>query len=656
MARHPRKPHRRLPLQRTDAAVVISQSGAGFKRREDSASKRAPRRGALMAQLRTAAQIPGIVRGRTANFIRHYWQLFQFARAHVGMMRILQIAALDLTATAARAGVLFLAAILAAIMEGRGPQLPGFDVVPLSNQTLAALLLISIPILALLLYSSLAAYWAARSMRRCARTTQTELLRHFLAHVPWLDSADLSGVIDSPGQLKQLLARDVRQSGMSLEMILRLIQPIFYIVLALATIFYLEPVLSALIIALGLVIAPLLYLLSRRIQKNAQAYYQWQRAQMGRAISELVDRIDTANAGQASRIEPDWIDKQPAVTNYLDAFDRHKLASSQMGFTSSMLRSIFVVCGVLAFGWLAIEGERSWETLVIYIGGLLFLATGAQSFFVTLTQLIKFYPQTRTVAVVMERLKATRESAPAPPRAPPSHIALRARPEIAGSDTRRTIAKGELAVLFAGKPLRRHSFRAFLRPLQRAANGVPGDFWLTAAFLRSGAPLPEGKLVTAVLGQSPPADKLAWLEALLREALGDDYSRYLPAGLDTELTAEGRHGLPARITALLQLASVCAEARGALFISSEIAAKVPADVVSDIPRRAEGAPYVFVVCDDVDMPVTATHYLVADDRALIGLGDARWFADQHDAIAAHLSTQRGADDEDDEMMDSDDDE
>jgi ABC-type multidrug transport system fused ATPase/permease subunit len=596
--------------------------------------------------------VPVVAQRRTRNFVLHYWQLFKFARSHIGTRRLLQVVAIGFTAASAQGGILFLAATFASAMESGGAKLQEYGLGFLADSTLSALIAFSIPILLLLLYSSLAGYWAAKYARRCGRITQTQLARLLLRHMPWLDRTNLSDVIPDSGRLKRVLSRDIRQAGRSIDTMLKLIKPTIFIVVALAAMLHLEPLLSAALIAIASITVPLFYLLSRRIQENAIGYYGHQKIEAARALSNLTERLQGANIGQGSRFEEDWLEKDPAYVTFLDAYDRHKLAPEYMALRASLLRSIFVVCGLIAFGWLAIEGQRSWSILVIYVGALLYFATSLQTFLTILTKLIKYYPQTKSAAAMIERLRSASASAPVCPDLP-AKINLTVRSRIDGSEPRRAMESGEVAVLLTKTPLRRLSFQGFLQPLRRASD-APSGVWDTATFVASIQPLPNDTLARAVLGRQDSEPKRAWLETFLAQALESSYGKLLPEKLETELTETLWESLPGRGKAALQLASVCAEARGVLFLDADFATKLPAQFIQDLPRTQE-VEYVFIVSGDVDLPLEVAHYIVANERLIVGLGDRSWIEAQRDAIEPLVTRKRGAGDDDDEDDDDDDD-
>jgi hypothetical protein len=622
------------------------------KRRARAADKRAARKNRPKpAQKRVSIAVPVVVQRRTRNFVRHYWQLFQFARTHIGTRRLLQVAAIGFTAATAQGGILFFAATFASAMEGGGAQLQEYGLGFLASNTLAALIAFSIPILMLLLYSSLAGYWAATCARRCGRITQTQLGRLLLRQMQWLDRTNLSDVIPDSGRLKRVLSRDIRQAGRSVETMLKLIRPTIFIIIALAAILYLEPFLSAALIAIVSIMVPLFYLLSRRIQENAINFYGRQKIEAARAVSALTGRLQDANVGQGSRFEEDWLENNPSYASFLDAYDRLKLAPYYMALRASLLRSFFVVCGLVAFGWLAIGGQRPWSVLVAYVGALLFFATGLQAFLTIMTKLIRYYPQTRSVAALIERLSSVGASAPVSHDLPAT-VNLTARSRIDGSEPRRAIAKGQLAVLLTKTPLRRLSFQGFLQPLRRASD-APSGVWDTATFVASVQPLPRGTVARAVLGAEHSQSKRAWLESFLFRALDSSYEEFLPDGLQTELTQERWESLPPRGRAVLQLASVCAEARGVLFLGADFVTELPVDLIQDLPRVQE-VNYVFIVSSDLDLPVAADHYVVANEKLVIGLGEASWIEAQRETIAPLVSRKQSTED-DETLIDDDDD-
>jgi ABC-type multidrug transport system fused ATPase/permease subunit len=564
---------------------------------------------------------------------------------------MLQVVAIGFTAASAQGGILFLAATFASVMESGGVQLQQYGLDFLAGSTLAALVAFSIPILMLLLYSSLAGYWAATYARRCGRITQTQLARLLLRHMQWLDRTNLSDVIPDSSRLKRALSRDIRQAGRSVETMLKLIKPTIFIVIALAAILHLEPLLSSALIAVASIMVPLFYLLSRRIQENAIHYYGRQKLEAARAVSTVTERLQGANVGQGSRFEEDWLEKDPAYATFLNAYDRFKLAPDYMALRASLLRSVFVVCGLVAFGWLAIEGQRSWGVLVIYVGALLYFATSLQTFLTILTKLIKYYPQTRSVALMIERLRSVGAS-PSISFDLPAKINLTVRSRIDGSKPRREITKGELTIVLTKTPLRRLSFQGFLQPLRRASD-APSGVWDTATFVASIQPLPHDTVVRAVLGEERSGSKRVWLEAFLAQALGSSYEKLLPEKLETELTEALWESLPPRGRAALQLASVCAEARGVLFLDADFAAKLPAEFIQDLPRTQE-VDYVFIVSADLDLPLTVNHYVVANERLVVGLGDRSWIEAQRETIEPLVSRKRVAGD-DETLVDDDDD-
>ena len=275
---------------------------------------------------------------------------------------------------------------------------------------------------------------------------------------------------------------------------------------------------------------------------------------------------------------------------------------------------------------------------MIYVGALAFLATGLQSVLATLATLIKFYPQTRTATELIQRLKNAGRLETDLPN-PPANIHVSAKPRIAGSERRRRMARGDLAVLLTKTQLRRLSLQEVMAPLRRASDAPPA-FWNTAAFLAYAESLPSGTVAESVLGNDKSESARTWLEAFLAQALGDSYKTLLPKGLETRLAEERWDLLSPCEKSALALAGACAEAHGVLFLDVGIAEKLPNDIIRDLPRTRD-IQYVFIVSSKVNLSLQADHYVVANEKAIIGLGSASWVETQRETIAPLVTRTQG---------------
>lgn len=414
-----------------------------------------------------------------SSFRACMWRLLQEAMQFTPKTHLAAIVSMDIAAASARGAIIVCIALFADYMQGDSNFIPAATFGDISAET--ALFVMCAVLLVLLLINAVAAYRTAILLRRIGRKTHVRNANSALEQIQHLERLVYDGPAPENAVLARHVHRDALHSGIAIETILRLFQPVFFSAVALSLMLSFDTVLTASLSLAMILIAPVMYVLLRRINRNAREFYQDRIVAVGRAVATMVNQIDSALLWRNPAAPPQSLETIPVVTSYLDSYDKNRLANEHVAFILAVFQGVVVVGGLGVFGSLILSEHRSWSTMIGFGGSLFFLMGSIQAVMSGVTVLNRFFPQIQNLQRFLDLKIEPAVSRPDFETA--VHVQLDVINSLGAAETH-GIQAGELVFLNDPRPLCRRNFPALTASFS-AQSGTP-DAWQRAGFVQSG--------------------------------------------------------------------------------------------------------------------------------------------------------------------------
>lgn len=158
---------------------------------------------------------------------------------------------------------------------------------------------------------------------------------------------------------------------------------------ALAAMLVIEPILTALLLAFGLVGAIFMYHISVRGARSSRTVEEL----AGSSKEELrgtLRRIADPAAGEGEAF-PDEVG--PIGQRHLDAYIMRIRAIADSEFAANILFALLLALILVSLGLMAMHEDSTWERVIAYLIGLRYLLVNGRTFVRGLTSMNRFYPQ-----------------------------------------------------------------------------------------------------------------------------------------------------------------------------------------------------------------------------------------------------------------------
>lgn len=238
-----------------------------------------------------------------------------------------------------------------------------------------------------------ASYLSAVRVRAVGREAHAEIMEQIFRRLTGVrQSRPGSGRRYTRQDVSQQLLRNAIQIGIAAEMVIRSFRPAAYCLMAGGTIFVIAPFLTAALLPLGLLVAPVLYWVGARVIADSRDFFDARVGDYGRRVNTLVADIDTSGVPFPPPPALGYVRSDRAVTSYLDAYDRFQLANDKMNLVVGLAQALLLAAATIAFGYyVLVTGER-WGILVAYIFGLMLVVTNLRTLVSHLASFNRFYP------------------------------------------------------------------------------------------------------------------------------------------------------------------------------------------------------------------------------------------------------------------------
>lgn len=569
----------------------------------------------LPAALRTRYATPI---GRIWSFCRNYYVLFNDA-SRQGRLKMVGVVGLDGIGALCRGGVIGVVAYFVSIAEtGSALEIPRWDVSLESPTSQVAVL--ALCVFALSALGAYSVYKSALVSRGLARAFYSKLsdavLCSFLA---WRPEAP-SGEELTRQRLIMQITRNALHASLSVETVLKILQPVLYMLTASLMLFLLDPVLSIVVLPIIGLLGPLVYKLADQTRASAHSFYHSQASKMGQTVNGLITEIDASGALDAVRRDyTGTYERVPALVDYLDGFDGNQLANDRMGLVLAGVRAVALTGAIVLFGTLAIGGQRSWAEAVAFVGALLYLLNSAQTFLAYISTLSRFYPQVVDFADVASRTSGAIVGVGGNAVSPTVEIRVEPGPIIELS-----LARGTCLGFWSPHDVSRITLMNFLEPLV-AGSPAGGEMLRGATFLSAHHRFVTGRVIDNLSAGVDLDAAVRRLEAVWEQFGGSVTAASLRKNLETDVADDAWSTAGEAVRALASLLQLLWTSETVVIIDAPLLRRL-ADTDRQAVLRLLADRIVIVALDGGGLPCECVAYAVSEEgRTLTGCGDLSWF-------------------------------
>lgn len=194
--------------------------------------------------------------------------------------------------------------------------------------------------------------------------------------------------------LLRLVKTDSRLAGRVLKLLLSLIIPSVTLTISIIALFYLDSLLTFIIVALGTVLFFYQYRVSRLAAQHSMRFEKLGSATGAEYRALIQHSKHRAQAGTGTELIERLFRHGP-VKKQLDAYEGRLRTVEKSRLVSGLFMGIVVGLIILIMGRSIIQEGAGWERLLVYVVALRFAMVNLQNVFSTITAINRFYPQLR---------------------------------------------------------------------------------------------------------------------------------------------------------------------------------------------------------------------------------------------------------------------
>jgi len=458
-------------------------------------------------------------------------------------------------------------------------------------------------------------YGAAVLSRRLGRRLHEYCGSEVMNRLREIDSIPPGMEIDET-LVQRLVTRNGMLLGRTTEVLVSLAEPLLRFLVAVALLVIVDGRLAWVIVPLLLLMAPALHLISRRVKRGAERFYENAAPEMGRHVRLLVMSANGRNLGDGIGASDQAMREDPFYRNYLDEYDGIALANEKVQFLMNATSAIVLGFSLVVAGYLAIGGTLSWPMVIVFLMALWQVQRAAiqcGNRFATLTRFYPFVVQTRQFLGI-----------PKTDERPPPNGELRLRDPDAGMQPLRP---GDRVFLVTVVPLDRLRIIGMIDPLSRCVDASATELASGFAFA-SDRFRPVGATIRNAIDPTGRIDVSGLLQELELEA----EISCLPDGLDTSIKPEVWSSLSRVLRTVITLAPATESERPFFMCDALLLGGLRREHRERILAWFDDR-IVFVHCSKIDFPREITdRFMVIENDEVLGIGDSKWF----DSISASL--------------------
>lgn len=531
------------------------------------------------------------------------------------------ITAVAMFGALARGGVIsFLALFINLMAAGHVFDYRGYQLKV--GQNLPSLLILAIVVLACLVFSAWAMYESRAKARLIARrfheTCSVQALE-LLSECPRIGDRSL------PMDLRRMqnnVLRNTRHVSNAAESMIRAIPSVMNMIVALAIAAWLNLLLTVSIMLLACFAIPVIYRQSLKIQENAKVFYNESIFRIAGFVRNLITNIDQMSYPLGGdRNYRSIFRKTDEVQEFFHALDYNTLATDRLVFATGLLRAIFFAVALIVFGGMYISQEQTPGAIIAYLVALNMVFNGFQQLSGTLATLLRFQPQVaefRHVNAHLVRVAARIRKRPVVDTAQP--IVVRCEGTIEGSVVELVLEPGGPTSFIHPDRITRTTLTTLLAPLEAATETTAA--WLdVGVFFFDEKNLGEGLLET--IGR---IDRTAIEKQLAGLGRDEDAAalRDLPDNNPKRMLTDASP----LVRAMLIISAIAECPATVAMIESQFLRAVEVELLLGVLEPLSDRIVLLTANRASGVLRGIQQAIVADREHILGMGDARWIAEQ----------------------------
>ena len=479
-------------------------------------------------------------------------------------------------------------------------------------------------ILVCLLFSAVFGFTAVFFARKLARWMNEQAIDDIMTGLAQSPEVAIRAPYTDPDVFNRFLTQNAIHYGMLSETLIRMANPIALFILAWVVVFFQTPSLAIGVVLFVILFTPLFLKLFLRTQNVAQNFYADSAVTMGQGVNSAVLSLNPQYGLFHGPQQEKMVKHFPYMRDFLDALDDNILANERMGLLVGVIGALFVAFVVGVNSYLADQKAIDIGGIIALTGGFLYLVASARTVSSLLTNLVRFYPQVKSIRDFAEPLKS--------PESPKTNIGLPKTFIVKASDQETTqldglkIVRGGARVgLITPFPLSKFSITKILTPLiSPGANKetLARNLNFVSARYRF---KPDETIATNIsAGRAESLER----SVQLAENLGvlEEFNA-LPDGLATMLDENIFKSLSGVARTALRLLPLMSSTEPRLVIIDVSAVRnLNPNTFDDIFENLNDA-FVIILMSDHDCPKNlAETFLLSDGEKITGIGDREWLS------------------------------
>lgn len=506
------------------------------------------------------------------------------------------------------------------------------------RDSIALLASMSLAVFVLLLLTGLSVYVSRRCILRlgrrygefCAKRVFSLLDSRF--HI--VNFADNSSTVDI--HILRLVSADSMYCNRILTTLLSLVVPVLTLTVAGATLFYLEPLLTCILMIFLTGFVFIQAMISRKTSFHS-VQYEAERPLAGRDYRRIIQHFKYQPESRTGQEIISFPFKAGAIRRYLDAYEGILSSVENSKFASMMLMAFMMGLIILVMGGNIIRAGSGWGRLLIYIVALRFAITNLESSFTILTSINRFYPLVRRYFLFVHSFCRVNEINR---NVKDRYELVVSGNQLNGSQERVVLRRGLRLGLVSSEEVNRYTIptliESLLSPSQEIVNGALSS--LCFATTRHARPLVSLRDFLKLDASSKWKDleTFSMDEELLvktRELVQDDLDRQIDPEMWEDMEPKFKFSLSLFSTINRDCRWVLIEAIGLNLLDKQ-SSKVYLNLL-------RGKIVVLIFSEDLSQVGTFNEDVLAviNERELIGLGSMDWFGGVRRDVAAMLGIE-----------------
>jgi ABC-type multidrug transport system fused ATPase/permease subunit len=519
--------------------------------------------------------------------------------------------------------IAFLAFAVDSIQGERKIGIPFLDNVIGSN--LATLVLMIAILFILLFFSTVAAYYAAIKSRYVASAYHKKCSLRSLKLFNRIRFFNPLAFNYTETGIKKVATRSSMLMGKSVENIVRAIQPLLYLIAAVAVISVLNIRLSLILAPFFVFLMPFIYNLSSDIQTNAKRFYGGSiRDNIGR-IQKMLSLINKTNVNPECAekyIEKEYRENEKIKTYYRD-HNKLLLGRTKAVFITSIFKSFLLVFVLFVLGYSALNNSLSWGIITAFIVAFLHMSNNLQTLVGNLSILNRFYPMVSNYIDFYNIAGRFSKSGSKRPKSFPDEITLAGNSTVGGEKYQLVIRPGDRVICISNRGLNRLEFPSLVTPLIESSS-LPKSHWYNSCFLSSLSGVFSGTILDSIGGDDTGGKNLEQVEQILKDSGLSNEIEALPEGLMTEINDEVWEGLSNEVRLTIKFLPLLFSDCKIIFVDLNLFKKVNYQACLRLFDFFSDRILFFTTEQiKVDRQYAET-VIVTGDRGIVGTGDMEW--------------------------------